>query len=302
MDASDEIQAFDSAIDESGTGAITIADLSTDGIHPAIAILIALWYSLIAAAAMSSGFAFLYKNSENDYFLARNLMWTAGIGIGIAIAVCLTRSSRLIVGVVSSVIMSGLLLSLLYLIPGDEESEVSLFGYSPSLVQFLVGIAALTFLVGLLGTAAGKAIRADASQASSLLGIRHRHWFWLWLGLYAWVAILPTAVYYFWLEIISSGYVLIHPSLWFSDAWTEGWTLTFGFAGLAATVYGIDLSLQSVSATRSLNVRPRKRVLQFLLGTLILAGPVANILFHLAISSLQHLPDGITQNPWWILR
>jgi hypothetical protein len=122
------------------------------------------------------------------------------------------------------------------------------------------------------------------------------------LAVYAWVAILPTGIYYFWLEIISSGYVLIHPSLWLSEAWTEGWTLTFGFAGYAATIYGVQISIFNVSAACSSEVRTRKRVLQFLLGTLILAGPVANILFRIAIHSLKHLPDGITTNPWWILR
>jgi hypothetical protein len=302
MDASDEFTALDAEGDESEVLAIMATTPSSSGLHPAIAVLVALWYSFIAAAAMSSGFAFLYKHSENDYYLAQNLMWTVGIGIGIAIAVCLAKRSGLAVGVVSSVIMSGLLLSLLYLIPNDEESEVSVFGYSPSLTQFLIAIAVLTLFTGLLGTAAGKSIRTNESMADTLLGIRHRHWFWLWLGLYAWVAILPTGIYYIWLEVISTGYVLIHPSLWISEAWTEGWTVTFGIAGFSAVLYGVDLSLRSVSAKRSLSVQTRKRVLQFLLGTLILAGPVASTLFYFAISSLIHLPDGITQNPWWILR
>ena len=302
MDTSHEIQALECSTNEFGARASVSAPSNTDGLHPTIAILVALWYSLTAAGAMSTGFAFLYEGSQNDYYLAQNLMWTAGIGIGIAVAVCLARNAHFIVGATSSVIMSGLLLSLLLLIPNDEMTTVSLFGYRPSGPQFLVGIAILTLLSGLLGTAAGKALRSDESLASPLLGIRHRHWFWLWLALYAWVAILPTGVYYLWLEVISSGYVLIHPSLWFNDAWTEGWTLSFGFAGFGAAFYGINMSIQNVSSTGNSNVRTRKRVLKFLLGTLIMAGPVANILFRVAIHSLKHLPDGITANPWWILR
>jgi hypothetical protein len=272
------------------------------GLNPIAAVLVALWYSLTAAGAMSSGFHFLYEHSQNDYFLAQNLMWTVGIGIGIAIAVCLARSSAALVGGISSLLMSGLLLSLLLLGAGEGGSDVSILGFRPSPTQFLVAIAALTLLSGLLGTIAGKAMRDDESLAGPILGIRGGHWFWLWLAVYAWVAILPTGIYYFWLEIISTGYVLIHPSLWLGEAWTEGWTLTFGFMGLAATVYGVQTSIFNVSAACSSEVRTRKRVLQFLLGTLILAGPVANILFRIAIHSLKHLPDGITNNPWWILR
>lgn len=272
------------------------------GLNPIAAVLVALWYSLTAAGAMSSGFHFLYEHSQNDYFLAQNLMWTVGVGIGIAIAVCLARSSPLVVGGISSLLMSGLLLSLLLLGAGEGESEVSIWGFRPSPTQFLVAIAALTLLSGLLGTVGGKAMRSDQSLADPILGIRGGHWFWLWLAVYAWVAILPTGIYYLWLEIIGSGYVLIHPSLWWGEAWTEGWTLTFGFAGFAATIYGVQISIFNVSAACSSEVRTRKRVLQFLLGTLILVGPVANILFRIAIHSLKHLPDGITTNPWWILR
>jgi len=234
--------------------------------------------------------------------LAQNLMWTVGIGIGIAIAVCLARSSAVLVGGISSLLMSGLLLSLLLLGAGEGESDVSIWGFRPSPSQFLVAIAALTLMSGLLGTVGGKAMRDDESLAGPILGIRGGHWFWLWLPVYAWVAILPTGIYYLWLEIISSGYVLIHPSLWFDEAWTEGWTITFGIAGFAALMYGVQISIFNVSAVCSFEVRTRKRVLQFLLGTLILAGPVANILFRIAIHSLKHLPDGITTNPWWILR
>lgn len=302
MDDGNEIPANAYMVAESGPQVGVSIPAPRLGLNPIAAVLVALWYSLTAAGAMSSGFHFLYEHSQNDYLLAQNLMWTVGIGIGIAIAVCLARSSALLVGGISSLLMSGLLLSLLLLGAGEGGSDVSIFGFRPSPTQFLVAIAALTLLSGLLGTIAGKAMRDDDSLAGPILGIRGGHWFWLWLAVYAWVAILPTGIYYFWLEIISTGYVLIHPSLWLGEAWTEGWTLTFGFMGLAATIYGVQISIFNVSAACSSEIRMRKRVLQFLLGTLILAGPVANILFRIAIHSLKHLPDGITTNPWWILR
>src|ERR1039458_9103740 len=94
MDASHEIQALEGATDESGASASVSAPSNTDGLHPTIAILVALWYSFTAAAAMSRGFAFLYERGQNDYYLAHNLMWTAGIGIGIALAVSFVTTSR----------------------------------------------------------------------------------------------------------------------------------------------------------------------------------------------------------------
>jgi hypothetical protein len=272
------------------------------GLHPVAAVGMALWYALAAGGAMSTGFAYLYEHSKNDYSLTQNSMWIVGMGIGIALTACLARNSRWTVGAVSASIMSCMLLSLLFFIPSDQPGQVSVLRFTPSASNFMVGVAILTLLSGLLGTSLGIAMRADESFANAILGIRHRHWFWLWLPLYAWVAIFPTAIYYVWLEVISTGYVLIHPSLWFDEAWTEGWTITFGFAGFAALVYGIGLSLDSVSSARSTNVRTRTRVFRFLLGTLVMVGPVANVLFRIAIHSLKHLPDGITANPWWVLR
>lgn len=302
MEPYDEVHAQTYTVAEAESAPTVHTPSGSDGLSPVSAVFVAFWYSLIAAGAMSSGFAFLYRGSEHDYYLAQNLMWTVGIGMGVAIAVCLARNSRVWVGSISSLVMSGLLLCLLLAGAGEGASDVSLFGFRPSANQFLAGIAALTLLSGLLGTLGGTAIRKDGSLASPILGIRRRHWFWLWLAVYAWVAVLPTGIYYLWLEIISSGYVLIHPRLWFDEAWTEGWTLTFGIAGFAALMYGVQISILNVSAGCSSDVRTTKRVLQFLLGTLILAGPVANILFRIAIHSLEHLPDGITSNPWWILR
>ena len=301
MDADNETASFEETIDEpEGNGSVAM-DSPSDGVHPATALVIALWYSFTASSAMSKGFHFIYEHGQNDYYLAQNLMWIAGIGIGVGLAVYLSRSSRLAVGAISSVIMSGLLLLLIVWVPSDDASGVSLFGFIPSATQFVTAIAVLTLASGLIGTAVGISARTDESLERLLLGIRHRHWFWLWLAFYAWVAIVPTGIYYVWLELISTGYVLIHPSLWFSDAWTEGWTITFGIAGFAAVLYGVNTSIESVSAKCSANMRTRRRVLQFLIGTLIMAGPVANILFLIAISSLKHLPDGITPNPWWIL-
>ena len=302
MESKQEIPALTYAAIETGSLSSVAAPSSAEGLHPFTASLIAFWYGLAAAGAMSTGFAFLYKGSGHDYSLTQNLMWAVGIGIGVTIGVYLARASRVLVGVIPSVLLSGLLLSLLLIGGGEGSSGISIFGFRPSATQFLLGIAGLALIFGFLGTTAGIALRKDESVAGLLLGIRSRHWFWLWVAVYAWVAILPTGIYYVWLEIISSGYVLFHPSVWLREAWTEGGSLTFGVTGFAALAYGISISVSNVSAHYSSQVPTKTRVLKFLLGTLILAGPVANILFLIAIHSLKRLPDGITANPWWILR
>ena len=64
MDASHEIQALEGATDEPGASPSVSAPSTADGLHPSIAILVALWYSFTAAAAMSRGFAFLYDKAK----------------------------------------------------------------------------------------------------------------------------------------------------------------------------------------------------------------------------------------------
>jgi hypothetical protein len=174
-----------------------------DGVLPVVAIIIGLWYSVVAAGAMSAGFAYLHKGSEGSYRLVQTLLWTVGIGIGVAFGVCLSRSLQKTVGIVCSLALSGILMSLLLLHPSDDDLELSLFEHSFSVTQILIGIAVATLFFGLVGTFVGRAVRADAVFHESLLGIRHGHWWWLWIALYAWVVIVPTAAYYFWLERVS---------------------------------------------------------------------------------------------------
>lgn len=272
------------------------------GLSPVAAFLVAVWYSITAAAAMSKGFAYLHPRTEDRYSLVQITMWAAGIGIGTWFAVLLAKTRQLMVGVSSALALSGLLLAILFLVPGEQASGISIFGHSLSFLQILVAYAVLVFTTGLIGTAAGRATKDNVLPSEPLFGIRHRHFFWLWLAVYAWVSVVPTAVYYVWLATISYGYTLIHPSLWLREAWTGTWTLTFGLWGICALGFGIDISLRNASIIET-GFRPTwKRVLLFLMGTLILAGPITNLLLRIAIHSLKHLPDGITPNPWWVLR
>lgn len=305
VEAMSGIKVSDEVEEDEGWALVAPADSGLaheDGINPVAAVLLALWYSVAAAGAMARGFAYLHEDSPSSYAFVNNLMWCAGIAIGIGLAAFLARSARWIVGVLSSVILSSLMLCLLFISEAGEVVDVNIFGFRPTMVQFLVGLATVTLLCGLVGTAVGVSFRQDEAAKEAVLGIRHRHWFWLWLALYAWVAIVPTAIYYVWLEVVSAFYVLIHPSLWFAEAWGVTWTTSFAFMGFSALFYGIDLSLKSVSAARSGTDSTIRRVGLFLLGTLILVGPLANILFRIGIHSLKHLPDGITANPWWVLR
>jgi hypothetical protein len=74
MDASNDISDLGTAVAESSESTRTTTAISAEGLHPIVAVLIALWYSFTAAAAMSRGFAYLYEGSKNDYTLEQDLM------------------------------------------------------------------------------------------------------------------------------------------------------------------------------------------------------------------------------------
>jgi hypothetical protein len=147
------------------------------GLNPVAAILLALWYSLAAAGAMSMGFGYLHQGSPDSYLLVQNFMWCAGIGIGVAFGVCLARSHRRTVGAVSSAVLSALLLCLLFLNLDGQASDIHIFNFRPSIAEFVIATAALTLLCGLLGTALGKEARGERDIADALLAVRLRHWY-----------------------------------------------------------------------------------------------------------------------------
>jgi hypothetical protein len=300
MDTSDDISSLAMVIAEGSESYSISTAVPADGLHPTLAVLVALWYSFTTAAAMSMGFAYLYKGSRNDYPLAQDFVSTIGFGIGIAWAVYLARRFRFVVGAVSSVVMSVLFL-FAFLAIQRYAPEVPIFGETSAAMFLTLGIPACILLFGILGTMVGGSLRNNQSLSNNLLRVRHVHLWWLWLALYVWAAILPPGLYYLWLEVIGSGYVIIHPSLWFRYALMEIWMVPLGGAGFGALSYGIDISIRNVSEN-SANVPRWKRVLFFLMGTLIIAGPVANVPFRIAIHVLSHLADGIAANPWWVLR
>jgi hypothetical protein len=279
-------------------------ELVNAGLNPFIAVMLGSWCGLVTAAATSYGLKYLQRESPSQSIVLQCLAWAMGAGIGTALAACLVKRSAFLVGAFSSLLPAGIWLAVLPLLMNSDEAPVSpsVFGHALSIRGFFIGFFILTIIGGLVGAAIGAGARDDEEIVQTLRGIRYRHWFWLWIALYAWVTMTPTVIYFLWLEVIGSGYMLIHPSLWFSKVWTSGWTFTFGMGGIAALMYGIDLSLRNVSTTHSESVHIGKRVLMFLLGTAILAGPVSNILLRLAIHSLKHLPDGITAHPWWVLK
>ena len=292
-------QKFVARLDPSGS----IQTLATpQGLNPIAAIFVALWYSFACSAAMSSGFGHIPGVSKHGHNLAKDVMCAFGFGLGIGIGTYSARNLRIWVGSICSVLISGLLLLPVLFSWSNGASDVSLLGFRPSEIQLESVIAALALLLGFIGTATGKAVNGHEFLGNATLGIRRGHWLWLWMAVWAWVYMLPLSIYYVWLEIVSTAFSLIHPSLLFNEVWTEGRTFTFGVLGFFAMIHGIKISILNVSAGYSSHVPIRKRVLRFLLGTLVFTGAMAGFFFVFAIDTLRELPNGITSNPWWILR
>ena len=127
--------------------------------------------------------------------------------------------------------------------------------------------------------------------------------FFLKASMAAWVCMVPMAGYYLWLEIVTSGYSLVHPSLWFNPAWDKDWGFGFvpGIAGIAVLFMGIAISIEAISS-RTPEDRSRKgRAAEFFLGTVILVSLVAPFLLNWSIASLKELPMPNGGHAWWIL-
>jgi hypothetical protein len=286
--------------DSTETNALTDKNLISIGLHPIAAVALAIWYGITAAGAMGVGFHYLHPDTPGAYFLVTDMLGAVGFSLGILLAVLLTKTRPVGVGVASSFLAAGALVSLLLYPPIHDRAPSPILGFTPSIGQFLVGFATLVLTSGLVATFIGLAVRFEDTQL--LNSVPNIHWWWLWLAMWVWVSVVPTGLYFIWLEVISTAFVVIHPSLWFSDALTEGWTWTFGILGLAALGFGIGLSLDSISAQTGSANAIWERALWFLLGTLVLSGLLASVLFRIAIHSLKHIPDGISTNPWWVVR
>ena len=73
-----KLPAHEYADEQSQENARIPSPSTTWGLNPIAAVFVAFWYSFTAAAAMSNGFAYLYKGSGHTYEFARHLMGSCG--------------------------------------------------------------------------------------------------------------------------------------------------------------------------------------------------------------------------------
>ena len=277
----------------------TPAQVPTAHMHPATAFFFGAWYSFVLASAMSGGVKYLHPETPAAHGILQSIAWAIGSGIAIAVASRLARSHRFSVGVGSTLVSASAWGALLYFLRNDLDGAVaeSIFGYSISVRTFLIGFALLILIVGLASAFFGATSRNDEELTTRLLLVPSGHWFWLWIAGFAWVSMFPIIAYYFWLQLATALYSVIHPSLWFQ----VGSGLFLGFIGIVALFKGIEISLRAVSDKSSYGAIVWKRMAMFLVGTVLLASLVSPFLLNLDIDRMKDMPASLGAHPWWIL-
>lgn len=267
--------------------------------HPVAAFFLGAFYSIILGSAMTAGVKYLHPGTPATDNLLESVAWSIGSGIAVALATRLARSHPFAVGIASSFISASVWIALLLALRDnlDASSGNSLLGYPLSLKMYLISFALLILFVGLICSILGVSSRDEDELSARILLVPSGHWFWLWIASFAWVSVFPIVVYYFWLQIATTLYAIFHPSLWLR----VGTGVFFGLLGIAALFKGIEVSLRAVSVKNSYGAVVWKRVLMFLIGTLLLASLVAPFLLNLDINRLKDMPASLGAHPWWLM-
>jgi hypothetical protein len=257
------------------------------------------WYSIILASAMSAGVKYLHPQTPSAHGVLQSLAWAIGSGVAIAIASRLSRSQKLAVGIGSSLVSASVWIAFLYFLRDnlDQTTGDTIFGQSLSLKSYFIGFALLILVIGFISAFLGANSRNDEELTAHLLLVPSGHWFWLWVAGFAWVSMFPIVAYYFWLQIATALYSVIHPSLWFQ----VGSGLFFGFIGIAALFKGIEISLSAVSDKSSYGAVIWKRVAMFLVGTALLASLISPFLLNLDIDKMKDMATSLGAHHWWVL-
>jgi hypothetical protein len=276
-----------------------VSPTPTAHMHPVTAFFFGAWYSVILASAMSAGVKYLHPDTPSAHGVLQSLAWALGSGIAIAIASRLSRSHKLAVGIASSLVSASVWIAFLFFLRDnlDETTGESIFGQPLSLKTYFIGFALLILIVGFISSFLGANSRNDEELTAHLHLVPSGHWFWLWIAGFAWVSTFPIIAYYFWLQIATALYSIIHPSLWFQDV--SG--LFFGIIGILALFKGIEISLRAVSDKSSYGAVVWKRVSMFLIGTVLLASLVSPILLNFDINRMKDMPASLGAHPWWVL-
>jgi hypothetical protein len=280
--------------------AVPVAPVPTAHMHFVTGFVFGAWYSIVLGSAMSDGVKYLHPETPEAHGIMQSIAWAIGSGIAIALASRLSRSHRLAVGVGVTLFSASVWFGLLYFLRDNSDAAAgdSFFGHALSLQTYLIGFAVLILIVGFVSAFIGASSRNDEELTDYLLLVHSGHWFWLWIPAFAWVSVFPIIAYYFWLQIATALYAIIHPSLWFS----VGFDLFFGIWGIVALFKGIEISLKAVTDKSSYGAVVWKRIIMFLIGTFVLASLLSPLLLNLDIGRMKDMPISLGNlHPWWVL-
>lgn len=268
-------------------------------LSPFSAIAAGAWYGLVFASAMSLGLDYVSTSHDTHPYLS-SLASALGAGMGAGLCSLLARKWKMVIALLATVPCAAIWLVVINL--GNRKLDPVLFEWRPSAFWVGVTFTALTLLCGAAGGVIGAQEITPDGFGEQLLNVRPRHWLWLWIAAGSWVSMIPVVAYYLWLELATSGYVLIHPSLWFNASWDKdvAFGLMPGIIGIAGLAYGIDLSLRSVAPPKK-GESTKRRVGMFLLGTVVLATVVASFFLNWGIAHLKDMPLMKNSAGWWIL-
>lgn len=267
-------------------------------LHPAVAMLFGVWYSIICSSAMGLGTKSLVPNEPTKHFLLNAFATVVGTGLGSVMASILARKAKIVVGCISCLPLVGFWLYLGSLGPG---SLPPVFGFPLSVYAFSMIFMFFTLIAGAVGSTLGFVSSADAVDENTLviLSVRSRHWFWLWIPTYFLVSALPVVVYWFWLEIVAGIYESFHPALWFGFGWTTAIMISglLGILGMAGLVFGAGLVVDAVSN----QAVSKLKAITYSVGGLLLMSVLSPFLFNWSIAHLKELVSLNNKSPWWLL-
>jgi len=155
-----------------------VSPVVTGRLHPVAACLFGAWYSIIFACAMSAGVKYLHHETPEAHGILQSFAWAIGSGMAIALASRLSRTHRFAVGICSSVASASVWICLLMFlsIDFDQATGETVFGYSISLKQFLIGFSLLILLAGVVSSFLAASSDNDEELTARLLTVPSRHW------------------------------------------------------------------------------------------------------------------------------
>ena len=148
------------------------------GLHPSLAAAVGSWYSLVSAAASSTGVKYLSQHPDNHQVLS-SLCWVLGAASAATVMGRASRSKPMAVAVLSVIPVAVLpfVLVVLYVRADQQTSSWNVF---PELTTSVVAPLAILLVGTLIATVAGSFLISE-NLSDILKSLTSIHLWWLWL-------------------------------------------------------------------------------------------------------------------------